>query len=275
MKTRPIRLFLSILFTALVLNIGSNSALSATSLLMPGDVVNITVYGHSDLSTEVRIAENGTIKFPLLGEVYIGGLTTLQAETIIADTLGNGGFVRNALVNIFIEQRSDSLGASVTVLGQVMRSGQYPLQVNSGSGVRSLIDLLAIAGGVNKDSANHLFLVRQQGDEQQKIRVDLVQLLRNGDIEANLLLNDGDIILVPEMDVFYIYGEVHRPGRYRLERNMTVMQALSVASGVTDQGSEKNIILNRRGDNGLESQSSKLSDELQPNDVIYIKSSFF
>ncbi|MCP4001709.1 MAG: polysaccharide export protein EpsE [Gammaproteobacteria bacterium] len=275
MKTHPIRLFLSILFATIVLNIGSNHAFSATPLLMPGDIVKITVYGHSDLSTEVSIAENGAIKFPLLGEVYIGELTALQAENVIANSLGDGGFVKNASVNIFIEQRSESLGGSVTVLGQVTRSGQYSLRINSGTGVLSLIDLLATAGGISNDSADHLFIVRQQGDKQQKIRVDLVQLLRNGDIEANLLLSDNDIILVPEMDVFYVYGEVHRPGRYRLERNMTVMQALSVASGVTDQGSEKSVILNRRGNDGLKSQSSELSDELQPDDVIYVKSSFF
>ncbi len=274
MKPRSIQQIVSILLTVIVFNFGSNGVFSATSLLAPGDVVKISVYGHSDLTTDARIAANGAITFPLLGEVFIGELTTIQAEEKIASSLGKGGFVRNALVNIFIE-RSDSLGSSVTVLGQVVRSGQYALQENSGGGVRSLIDLLAIAGGISKDSADHLFLIRLQGNQQEKIRVDLVQLLRNGDIQANLLLTDGDIILVPEMDVFYIYGEVKRPGRYKLERNMTVMQALSVASGVTDKGSEKNIYLHRRGLNGLESLDSKLSDELQPNDVIYIKGSFF
>ena len=274
MKPRSIQQIVSILLTVIVFNLGSNGVFSATSLLAPGDVVKISVYGHSDLTTDARIAANGAITFPLLGEVFIGELTTIQAEEKIASSLGKGGFVRNALVNIFIE-RSDSLGSSVTVLGQVVRSGQYALQENSGGGVRSLIDLLAIAGGISKDSADHLFLIRLQGNQQEKIRVDLVQLLRNGDIQANLLLADGDIILVPEMDVFYIYGEVKRPGRYKLERNMTVMQALSVASGVTDKGSEKNIYLHRRGLNGLESLDSKLSDELRPNDVIYIKGSFF
>jgi polysaccharide export outer membrane protein len=274
MKPRSIQQILSILLTAIVLNLGSNSVFSATSLLLPGDVVKISVYGHSDLDTEARIAANGAITFPLLGEVYIGELTTIEAENIIASSLGRGGFVKNALVNIFVD-RSDSFGSSVTVLGQVVRSGQYALQENSGGGVRSLVDLLAIAGGISKDSADHLFLIRQDGDKQEKIRVDLVQLLRNGDIQANLPLIDGDIILVPEMDVFYIYGEVKKPGRYKLERNMTIMQALSVASGITDQGSEKNIILNRRSQNGLESLNSKLSDELLPNDVIYFKGSFF
>jgi len=274
MKPRSIQQIVSILLTVIVFNLGSNGVFSATSLLAPGDVVKISVYGHSDLTTDARIAANGAITFPLLGEVFISELTTIQAEEKIASSLGKGGFVRNALVNIFIE-RSDSLGSSVTVLGQVVRSGQYALQENSGGGVRSLIDLLAIAGGISKDSADHLFLIRLQGNQQEKIRVDLVQLLRNGDIQANLLLADGDIILVPEMDVFYIYGEVKRPGRYKLERNMTVMQALSVASGVTDKGSEKNIYLHRRGLNGLESLDSKLSDELRPNDVIYIKGSFF
>ena len=61
-----------------------------------------------------------------------------------------------------------------------------------------------------------------------------------------MLVNNGDVVLVPEMDVFYIYGEVQHPGRYQLERDMTVMQGLSVAGGLTARGSVKGIELNRQ-----------------------------
>ena len=106
-------------------------------------------------------------------------------------------------------------------------------------------------------------------------RVDLVDLLRNGNINANLPLSNADIVLVPEMDVFYIYGEAQRPGRYKLERDMTVMQGLSVASGMTPRGSAKGIVLNRQDGSAMKSLPASLDDRLQPNDVVYVKTAVF
>jgi len=243
--------------------------------LTPGDVVRITVYDNADLTTVARIASTGRITFPLIGDVIIGGVSTNEAEKLISRRLDQGGFVRNAQVSIFVEERSEALGPSVTILGQVKTSGRFPLRDGTTDGVQTLIDLLAIAGGVTSNAANYLFLIRQQNPAPQKIRVDLAELLRTADIKANATLSNGDIVLVPEMDVFYIYGQVKRPGRYRLERGMTVMQALAVASGVSETGSEKGILLNRQGPNGLRSIESSLSDGLQPDDVLYVKERFF
>jgi polysaccharide export outer membrane protein len=86
---------------------------------------------------------------------------------------------------------------------------------------------------------------------------------------------NGDIVLVPQMDVFYIYGEVQKPGRYKLERDMTVMQGLSVASGLTPRGSVKGIMLNRPAGATMTSIGTNLEDRLQPNDVLYVKTAVF
>jgi len=255
------------------------SALSAAAAdqttLVPGDVIRITVYSNADLTTVARIGSNGLITFPLIGDVNVGGISTAEAEKLISLRLDQGGFVRNAQVSVFVEERSEALGPSVTILGQVKSSGRFPLRVGSGDGVQNLIDVLAIAGGVTPTAANYLVLVRQQGATSQKTRIDLADLLRSADAKSNVNLANGDIVLVPEMDVFYIYGEVKRPGRYRLERGMTVMQALAVASGVNDTGSEDGIVLNRQGPKGLQTIESSLSDGLQPDDVIYVKERFF
>ena len=88
-------------------------------------------------------------------------------------------------------------------------------------------------------------------------------------------VGNGDIVLVPEMDVFYIYGEVQKPGRYKLERDMTVMQGLSVASGMTPRGSVRGIVLNRLAGNTMTSLDTRLEDRLQPNDVLYVKTAVF
>jgi len=261
--------------TAVLIALLLPAAYAQTSALGRGDIVKITVYGHPDLTTEATISSAGSITFPLLGEVVIADRSATEAEKLIADKLGEGSFVRNASVNLFVKERSSATGSSVTLLGQVSRSGKYDLPNNTEEGVRSLVGLLATAGGITKEAADHLFLVRRQGDTQRRMKIDLVDLLRNGNIESDMLLNDGDVILVPQMDVFYVYGQVKKPGRYRLERDMSIMQALSVASGVTDQGSEKGIVLNRQIDDGIITIESALDDQLQPNDVIYVKGSFF
>jgi polysaccharide export outer membrane protein len=144
-------------------------------------------------------------------------------------------------------------------------------------GVQTLVDLLAIAGGTNENAADYLYVVKNKSGSDNRIRVDLVGLLKQGNLDFNAVLDGGDVVLVPEMDVFYIYGQVESPGRYRLEPDMTVMQAISVASGLSDRGSEKGISLKRGGSNkeGLKSLNADLTDRLQAGDVIYVKEGLF
>ena len=97
-----------------------------------------------------RISPSGTITFPLIGQVGVGGATVATAEQSIADRLRRGGFVGNAAVSIFVQERSTTMTSSVTLLGQVERSGTYSLDLESGQGVGSLVALLAKAGGVTE-----------------------------------------------------------------------------------------------------------------------------
>ena len=255
--------------------VARTASAQSSATLAPGDVLKITVYGNPDLTTTARVLPNGTISFPLIGEVKVGGMSPVDAERTIANRLSGGGFVRNATVSIFVEQRSAAISSSVTVLGQVGRSGTYTLDPESPEAVSSLIDLLAKAGGPTEKAADYCYLIRSENGQSKKLRVDLAGLLRSGDIKANVPLMKGDVVLVPEMDVFYIYGEVQKPGRYRLERDMTVMQGLSVASGMTPRGSVKGIVLNRPVGGKVSSLPSDLDDRLQPNDVVYVKTAVF
>jgi len=253
---------------------GIASAQSSASLA-PGDVLKISVYGNPDLTTVTRISPTGTITFPLIGQVTVGGVAVAAAEASIADRLSRGGFVKNAAVSVFVQERSAAMTSSVTLLGQVERSGTYSLDSESAQAVSTLITLLAKAGGTTDKAADYCYLIRSENGQSRKQRVDLVELLQNGDIKANLPLTNGDLVLVPEMDVFYIYGEAQRPGKYKLERDMTVMQGLAVASGMTPRGSIKGIVLNRRQGAEMKSISVGLEDRLQPNDVIYVKTAVF
>ena len=268
-------LFRTLLLAAVAL-IGAPHAASAQSAtIAPGDVLKISVYGNPDLATVTRVMPNGTITFPLIGQVTVGQRTPAQAEASIADRLMRGGYVRNAAVSVFVQERSPVAVTSVTLLGQVVRSGTYTLDPESPEAVSNLVTLLAKAGGTTENAANYCYLIRDENALPKKTRVDLIDLLRNGNVQANHQLRNGDIVLVPEMDVFYIYGEVQKPGRYKLERDMTVMQGLSVASGMTPRGSVRGIVLNRLAGNVMTSLDTKLEDRLQPNDVLYVKTAVF
>ena len=254
-------------------HLGTAQTTSAT--IAPGDVLKISVYGNPDLATVTRVMPNGTITFPLIGQVTVGNRTPAQAEQSIADRLNRGGYVRNAAVSVFVQERSPVSTSSVTLLGQVVRSGSYTLDRESPEAVSNLVTLLAKAGGTTETAADYCYLIRDENGQPKKTRVDLVDLLRNGNVKANLQLSNGDIVLVPEMDVFYIYGEVQKPGRYKLERDMTVMQGLSVASGMTPRGSVRGIVLNRLAGTAITSLGTNLEDRLQPNDVLYVKTAVF
>lgn len=250
-------------------------AAQTSATLSPGDLVKISVYGNPDLTTLTRVLPNGTITFPLIGVVAVGGFSQAHAEEAIATKLRDGGFVKNAAVTIFVQERTAVPNSVVTLLGQVVHSGTYTLDPETAGSVSTLVQLLAKAGGTTDKAADHCFLVRKENGQPRRQRVDLVDLVNNGNIKADIALNNGDVVLVPEMDVFYIYGEVQHPGRYQLDRDMTVMQGLSVASGLTARGSIKGIELSRLVGSEMKTYKSNLDDRLQPSDVVFVKTSVF
>jgi polysaccharide export outer membrane protein len=237
--------------------------------LGPGDVVRITVYNNPDLTTEAQVTQQGRITFPLIGEVQIGGIEKGQAEQIIARRLGEGGFVVKPQVNVLVLGFKSQ---QISVLGQVNRPGKYPIEQAS-----TLADLLAIAGGVAQgggDIVTHI--TRSPDGNVTKREIDINEALRNGNLEKNFPVANGDIIFVPRAPLFYIYGEVQRPGAYRLEKDMTVMQALSVGGGLNVRGTQRGIRINRNPENGkLVTLEGKVSDLVQENDVIFVKESLF
>ena len=237
--------------------------------LGPGDVVRITVYNNPDLTTEAQITQQGRITFPLIGDVQIGGIEKSQAEQIIARRLAAGNFVPKAQVNVLVLGFKSQ---QISVLGQVNRPGKYPLEQAS-----TLADLLAIAGGVapaGGDTVTHI--TRGADGKTFKRDIDINQALRSGELDKNIHVVNGDIIYVPRAPLFYIYGEAQRPGQYRLEKDMTVMQALSVAGGLTARGTAKGIRVNRRGDDGkVQTLERELTDPVKENDVIFVRESFF
>lgn len=240
-----------------------------------GDVIKISVYGQKDLDTVARVSSDGKITFPLVGQVVVAGMSPSEAERAIAYQLSAGNFVRDPQVSLFVQERITQIGELVTILGKVRRPGRFPVENVSADGAETVIDLIALAGGLVNDAADYLVLTRQSGDPKTT-RVDLVSLLKGGDLSQNYRLKTGDIVYVPRMEVFYVLGEVNRPGRYRLEPDMTVMQAISVGGGMTKYGNDKGLAIRRRDAEGRIANSRvALTDLLAPDDVIYVNGTGF
>lgn len=258
--------FFSLVLTFLLFT--SVSFAAEDVLLGPGDVLKVSVFEQPDLSLEVRVSDSGTITYPLIGSVRVGGGTPAEAERKIANLLEAGGYLKNPHVSIIVAQLQ-SLQASV--LGQVGRPGRYPLD-----SARTLADVLALAGGIAPDGADIITIVQKTNDKSVRTTIDIAEMMRSGNLESNIEIKGGDIVYVERSPKFYIYGEVQRPGQYRLEHKMTVLQALSVGGGLTMRGTEKGVILKRQNSNGeIEVIKAKHDDLIQQNDVVYIKESFF
>jgi len=244
------------------------SRAQAEYLLGAGDLVRVTVYDHADLVTETRVNEQGSILFPLLGEVSVAGYSASQAAVRIARMLEAGGFLRNPQVNLVVLEFK---GQEVSVLGRVNRPGKFPLQQAS-----RLTDVLAMAGGAAVDGADTLVLLSGKGTNSSRREIDLIGLLRDGNPQLNVAIINDDVLYIPREPRFYIYGEVQRPGAFRLERNMSLVQALSLGGGLTTRGTQKGIrILRRDASNTLREVTASLGDLLQPDDVIFVRESLF
>ena len=254
--------------TMALLACGWNAAQAQEITLGAGDVVKVTVYGSPDLALETRISEAGSLTFPLLGEVKVGGLAVAAAEKKISGLLESGGFLRKAQVNILVTLLQSQ---QVSVLGLVNRPGRYPLESK-----RGLLDMLALAGGISVEGADSVTLIRKRDGKASREVVDVVDMVRSGDLQRDFALSGGDIVYVERSPRFYIYGEVQRPGPFRLERAMTVIQALSTGGGLTPRGTERGIRIKRRGADGvLQTLDAKHDDLVQTDDVIYVKESLF
>jgi polysaccharide export outer membrane protein len=242
---------------------------AAESVLGAGDVIRMSVYQNPDLAVEQRISESGQINVPLIGAVTVGGLSLEQAQQRIERMLRDGGFVLRPQVTI---QTLQIRSSQISILGQVVKPGRFPIEI-PGSKVSEMI---AGAGGVLPGGADVVTLVGNRNGRQVKIDIDLPQILQSGRAELDAVVENGDIIYVDRAPTIYIYGEVQRPGQIRLERGMTLMQALAQGGGLTAKGTERGIRVNRKDANGVTRVlEMKLNDRLERDDVVYVRESIF
>lgn len=237
--------------------------------LGPGDSIKVQVYQNPDLSVETRVSESGVVNYPLVGRVNLGGLTLPDAEARIAQQLRKKNILKAPQVTINILQVR---GSQVAVLGQVGKPGRFPLESMN----TRVSDLLAAAGGITPQGDETVVVSGIRHKKPFRKTIDTAQLFAGKGGAEDILVAPGDTIYVAKAPVYYIYGEAQKPGYYRVERGMTVMQAIAAGGGITPRGSQSRLQLTRKGPNGQPLElSPKLTDTIQAGDVLMVKESIF
>jgi polysaccharide export outer membrane protein len=153
-----------------------------------------------------------------------------------------------------------------------VRPGRYSLELTN----TRLSDLMALAGGIAPDGSDMLTVVGTRDGKPFRAQIDFRTLFRGGSSAQDIVMQNNDVVYVDRMPQVYIYGEVQRPGALRLERGMTVQQALAAGGGLTLRGTQRGIRIHRRGSDGVVKElSPALQDQLQQDDVVYVRESLF
>ncbi len=249
---------------------------SATYLIGATDVLGIKVFGEDQLSNSFNVDADGSITFPLLGRLAVAGKTTRQIEEDLTKALADG-WVRKPQVSVEIAAYRSR---SIFVIGEVRQPGRYTIE-----GPMTLLEVIGQAGSLTAAASDTIIVQRFKdgiaasvsappvaGDPRvsEVLRVSHREL-QEGRLTANILLQDSDVILVPPAEKFYVTGFVKTPGAFPLPPGMTVRQALAVAGGINDRGSDRGIKIIRIV-NGKEVEiDASLSDLVRPNDTIRVR----
>jgi len=158
--------------------------------------------------------------------------------------------------------------------------GSYPL-----TGKTTLVEVLSLAGGPNRDAGSEVVVIRpknkkgnpiplERAGKDEIITINLRKLLE-GDTSQNIFLEPNDTIYVPRAEYFFVFGEVKRPGRYILEKETTVLKAITTAGGVTEKAAiNKTRVVRERGGKKAEIPV-KMTDPVEPEDIVMVPESFF
>lgn len=238
----------------------------------PEDVLLVTVFNEPQLSGRFRVENDGQFSYPFLGRIDAAGETVAQIATILTEKLADG-YLRNPQVTVDVDQfRSQS----VFVMGQVRSPGRYTL-----SGSVTVLEALAQAGSTTDDAGNEVVIIHpketaketpaQPEDEDADIERINLRAIERGELSQNVAIHDGDTIFVPKAERFYVTGFVRSPGNYVLEPNMTVLQAISMAGGVTERGSTGRVRIIRIVNNERREFDAELTDLVQAGDTINVR----
>jgi len=268
---------------------GSFAAAADEYEVGPGDVVTVAVMGHTDVSGDYRVDSEGLISFPLLGKLKAVGYSPAGLEKKLTTLLADG-YLKRPQVTVVVKEYGSQ---KVFVTGEVARPGFVALKAD-----RSLFALVSELGALGSNAGHEIVVVRpplgaavtvlppdltapgtasEASGEMggaEVFRVPLQDLLA-GNAERNILLQAGDTVFVPKAAQVYVTGSVARPGPYRYEPGMTVLQLLTLAGGVTDRGAAGRAKIVRMVAGKRVELRAKPTDSISPEDSVVVPEKFF
>lgn len=239
------------------------------------DELKINVFDEPALSGAYRVDADGSIPYSLVGRIVVAGMTVREIEQLLTKRLLDG-YVRQPRVTVEVSQFRSR---KVFIMGEVRTPGQYALD-----GDVTLLEVLALAGALT-DSAGDQISVRRAKEPSaavgaalpedpqtvEVVRVSLAEL-QAGRMSSNLVLEDGDTIIVPAAARVFVTGHVRTPGAVVLRGRLTVQQAIALAGGLTERGSNRGIKIRREVAPGkFEEVEVKLTDFVEANDTIIVR----
>jgi polysaccharide export outer membrane protein len=239
----------------------------ATYQIGPQDQLRITVLDEPSLSQSYRVDSDGSITMDYIGRVRAAGSTPADLQDRVRAKLADG-YLKNPQVRVEIESYKSQ---SVIVSGEVRTPGKLPM-----TGAMTLLEALAAAGSPTSAASSELTIARRSGGDARDAGVTHVnwkdlQLGKGMDVT----LQDGDLINVPKARTFFITGYVRNSGNYVLEPGTTVQQAIALAGGLTERGSDRRIRATRFTNGKSVDVSLKLEDTVQAGDTITVDQRFF
>jgi polysaccharide export outer membrane protein len=242
-------------------------------LIGPGDEGEFSVYGVTELTQKFRVSSTGYISVPLIGEVRLAGLSSSEAEQLIAKKLQEGEFIRDPHVTVFVK---DYASQGISVMGEVARPGAYSALTS-----RRLYDLFQAAGGLTQ-RAGKTVTIAHAGQNQKALTIELSDDPAQA-AEANVEVLPGDTVVVSRAGVVYVLGEVNRPGGFVVEdKPVTVLQALARANGPTRMASLSHVRMLRHTPQGVQNTDIDLKKifqakapdvPLQAEDILFVPAS--
>jgi len=233
------------------------------------DVITIDVAGHKDFSTTAVVLLDGTISYPYLGSVYVNGMTLYQIKDLITKRLSEG-YVKSPVVTVSLK-----ISASKRIYLYGKLSGSIPYH----KGI-TVMDVI-IQQGIDKEKFD-LKIKRKNdsGSGFDNIEVDLKGIMEGE--KGDILLKPDDVLILEDKDSYYIQGEVEKAGKYILREGITVLEAITEAGGITEEGRYGDVIIRRKRINGVGYDDIKVDIKgimrgykedilLKPDDIVMVK----
>lgn len=271
----PLRLVALAACTVLLVLGRAAGAQTVEYVIAPHDVFNVSVFGQPDVSGKFTVDADGSFSFPLLGRVNAAGLSPHALEEQIRTGL-TGRFFRNPQVSVSMEQYRSQ---HVNVVGAVRQAGSYPLMDDM-----TVMDALARAGSTTDHAGPVAVITRAPHADApgtkgsaaapQVMRVDL-RKLEQGTAGSDVILQDGDTVFVPTAETFFVSGHVRSPGSFPLLDQTTVLQAIALAGGLTERGTDRRVQIIRMSDGKRQTLRAQAEDLLQPGDTVVVRERLF